>query len=438
LPTHRHFEELCALSTSEELSREEANLLAAHLSECDECRAFLRDTRDIASSAIPADNHRLEIKDPPAGLRERFLARAQREGLQIKAGPMLIEPNVSKPQPAPGETHANPVRMLFSDWPSWALLVGTCTACFLVGVLMKSSLEGKWQWFSGSPHVALNPNRQAATSSILPDDTRLVALTAERDRLVQRAEALNAQLEAVKRDEQATESNLEHKLASTESDAAHDHDALTKQTQALTARSADLESQLNTLRQQQSVLEADLRTERARTSEYAARLELAQKAIRAEANTTPTVASGLEPLAPRSDEPSPSEIGSLVAARNLHIIDVYDSNAAGARQRAFGRVFYVEGRSLVFYAFDLTAPRQAKNITFHLWGEKAGQKETSLSLGILHDDDPAERRWALTFDDPKVLARINSVYVTAESKPGDQPRGPKILYAYFGSQPNHP
>jgi len=73
-------------------------------------------------------------------------------------------------------------------------------------------------------------------------------------------------------------------------------------------------------------------------------------------------------------------------------------------------------------------------------GEQAGSKETTLSLGILHDDDPRERRWALKFDDPKVLARINSVYVTAESasKQSDAPRGPRVLYAYFGAEPNHP
>jgi hypothetical protein len=138
--------------------------------------------------------------------------------------------------------------------------------------------------------------------------------------------------------------------------------------------------------------------------------------------------------------PNPDEIGSLATARNLHIIDVHDSNAAGKRQRAFGRVFYVEGRSLVFYAYDLTAAHTQKNITFHLWGEQAGSKETTLSLGILHDDDPKERRWALKFDDPKVLAKINSVYVTAESasKHNDAPHGPRVLYAYFGAQPNHP
>jgi hypothetical protein len=129
-----------------------------------------------------------------------------------------------------------------------------------------------------------------------------------------------------------------------------------------------------------------------------------------------------------------------VAARNLHIIDVYDSNAHGKRGRAFGRVFYVEGRSLVFYAYDLPAAHSQKNISFHLWGEKAGSGETTLSLGVLHDDDPREQRWALTCNDPNLLAKINSVYVTAESpgKPNDAPNGPRVLYAYFGAPPNHP
>src|SRR5258708_24391459 len=39
------------------------------------------------------------------------------------------------------------------------------------------------------------------------------------------------------------------------------------------------------------------------------------------------------------------ELGDLVAARNLHIVDVYDADSNGKRQRSFGRVFYIEGKS---------------------------------------------------------------------------------------------
>jgi hypothetical protein len=136
-----------------------------------------------------------------------------------------------------------------------------------------------------------------------------------------------------------------------------------------------------------------------------------------------------------------SEMGELVAARNLHIVDVYDADPSGKRQRAFGRVFYIENKSLVFYAYDLDAPHQFKaNVVFHVWGGKADVKEVTHSLGILRKDDAGQNRWAMTFDDPKVLSQINSVFVTAESpaKSYDSPHGRKVLYAYFGGQPNHP
>jgi hypothetical protein len=133
-------------------------------------------------------------------------------------------------------------------------------------------------------------------------------------------------------------------------------------------------------------------------------------------------------------------VHDLVAARNLHIIDVYDSDGKGKRQRAFGRVFYVEGRSLVFYAYDLAEAHSERKITFHVWGEHSNDKETTISLGVLHDDDPREQRWALTYDDPKVLAKINSVFVTMEpsNRAVTAPTGKQVLYAYLGGRPNHP
>jgi hypothetical protein len=46
----------------------------------------------------------------------------------------------------------------------------------------------------------------------------------------------------------------------------------------------------------------------------------------------------------------------------------------------------------------------------------------------------------VTFNNPNVLAQINSVFVTAEAanKQLDSPKGKKVLYAYFGSPANHP
>jgi anti-sigma-K factor RskA len=63
-----------------------------------------------------------------------------------------------------------------------------------------------------------------------------------------------------------------------------------------------------------------------------------------------------------------------------------------------------------------------------------------VSLGIFYVDNEANRRWVLKTDDPKVLAQINSVFVTVEPKGGSQkPSGKQLLYAYLRSaSPNHP
>jgi hypothetical protein len=131
----------------------------------------------------------------------------------------------------------------------------------------------------------------------------------------------------------------------------------------------------------------------------------------------------------------------LIVARNLHIVDVHDANEDGRQQRAFGRIFYTEGKSLVFYAYDLADPRTLNaKISFYVWGEKLGGNHPVKSLGIFHSDNANEGRWVVTFDDPHVLAQINSVFVTIESskKTVTQPRGKKILAAFLGEKANHP
>src|SRR5262249_21971972 len=65
------------------------------------------------------------------------------------------------------------------------------------------------------------------------------------------------------------------------------------------------------------------------------------------------------------------EIRDLIAARNLHIIDVYDTDSHGKTRRAFGRVFYTEGKSLVFYAYDLSDQHPENNkYAFYVWGKR--------------------------------------------------------------------
>ena len=106
-----------------------------------------------------------------------------------------------------------------------------------------------------------------------------------------------------------------------------------------------------------------------------------------------------------------------------------------------GAFFYTEGKSLIFYAYDLADPRKLdEKVSFYVWGEQLGAEKPIRSLGIFHDDDARDGRWVLTFDDPQVLAQINSVFVTAESskKAIKEPGGRRVLFAFLGEKPNHP
>jgi hypothetical protein len=54
-------------------------------------------------------------------------------------------------------------------------------------------------------------------------------------------------------------------------------------------------------------------------------------------------------------------------------------------------------------------------------------------------DDQKQNRWVLKFDDPTILAEIDSVFVTVEPPGGSaKPTGHKLLYAYLKANPNHP
>ena len=133
------------------------------------------------------------------------------------------------------------------------------------------------------------------------------------------------------------------------------------------------------------------------------------------------------------------DIRDLLTARNLHIIDVFDVDSRGNTHPTFGRLFYTEGKSLIFYAFDVRDKRVLNaNYAFQAWGyqESGGQ---SRSLGVFYADDRRQDRWALKFTDPRALALIDSIFVTIEPPGGSsKPTGQRMFYAYLRNKPNHP
>src|SRR5205807_10069921 len=65
------------------------------------------------------------------------------------------------------------------------------------------------------------------------------------------------------------------------------------------------------------------------------------------------------------------DIRDILGSRSLHIIDVYDVGGEGELERSFGRIFYTEGKSLIFYAFDLDQQKGLRRgAVFQAWGQK--------------------------------------------------------------------
>jgi hypothetical protein len=128
-----------------------------------------------------------------------------------------------------------------------------------------------------------------------------------------------------------------------------------------------------------------------------------------------------------------------MGARDLHIIDVIDDGPPGKRRAIPGRVFYTQGKSLIFYAFDLENRARPETVAFQVWGKKEGKTQPARSLGIFYQDDARQKRWFMKSEDPVVLAGIDQVFVTVERPGGNsQPTGKRLLFAAIPQQPNHP
>ena len=140
---------------------------------------------------------------------------------------------------------------------------------------------------------------------------------------------------------------------------------------------------------------------------------------------------------------SDRDIRELMGARKLYIADVFDVDGSSRTKKPFGRVFYTQGKSLIFYAFDLDRePGVVNASTFQVWGQREapqGQQASPLNLGILYMDNESNRRWVMRFDDPKKLAEIDAVFVTVEPRGGShKPTNKPFLYALLRNEANHP
>lgn len=414
---HRRFEGMCALAITGQLGGAQMCELDEHIAVCKRCREYLESVAQFSVQAMPvlAEGHAPALRiAPPEGMRERLLARVAADTGSgelhpfpaAKARPQLVSRErttaANEPQRLPRRPRAVSAASL--------LLLSTAAGCAVTAVVAVAAYRTGMRR-AAAPAV---PIVQAPpTAAIAPAPTQ--DPDPERMKQLERQKSdLKAKLASVRRElglAQAENETLGRALATANEQSAEQLTTLQADVSRLKQRLAD--SEVIAMAQKQA------------NQELSSRLEKTATDLQLE----------------RDLKSAKLEMGDLAAARNLHIVDVYDADPSGKRQRSFGRVFYIENQSLVFYAYDLDDPGRFKaNVVFHVWGGKAGTKAVTHSLGILRRDDANQNRWAMSFDDPNVLAQINSVFVTAElaSRHADEPHGKRVLYAYFGSPPNHP
>jgi hypothetical protein len=403
LNTHEQYEELCALAASGQASQDELEDLRSHLEICPSCRSAAYDFNQISAQALSSLAAKRLHCQIPSGMTQRFLARARSEGIELSRDNL--------PQTAPPDR-----RPLFTS-------IAVAAALIVVAAVL---IIGK-QKATIASNVPLPVPQTAVSSPPAEVQNRPV----DDDRLGQELSSAQAEVTSMKDTIQAQRTELESARQATNDFDSRLKDA--EQRSALSAadrsqreaRIAELEGELEKARSEKNASDTAVALEEAEVRELQKQLSDDAVALRQQ-----------QELAERG-----GDVRDLVVARNLHIIDVHDRDGNGKSQRAFGRIFYTEGKSLIFYAYDLSDPRKLDaKVSFYVWGERLGAEKPIGSLGIFHNDDANDGRWVLTFDDPQVLAQINSVFVTVESskKAIKEPGGRRVLFAFLGDKPNHP
>jgi len=440
---HRRYEEMCVLAATAQLGGAQMCELNEHVATCNSCREFLESIAQISVQTMPvlADSYApAGIIMPPEGMRSRFLSRIAAEELMAR-GDTLSRPYpipVQKPHPVSlceghgvektlraerkiSQTRSNVFPFLWRP----AIALATCAAIsigtFYLGGRKVSPVPQEITQSHSS--IASTPQQHVS----MDDSSSIRKLELQKSHLENTRAELERKLEAAKAEQALLRDEIAAKdrLAAFTAQVRNTPQTSLEESKETKDRMALLQNEVDRLNQSLAESEVKRTVQEQMVQELTSRLDATESDLQREYDL----------------KSAKSELGDLVAARNLHIVDVYDADPNGKRQRSFGRVFYIEGKSLVFYAYDLedAGPMKAK-VVFHVWGGKADVKEMTHSLGILRKDDASQGRWAMTFDDPKVLAQINSVFVTVESanKYSNEPHGKRVLYAYFGSQPNHP
>jgi hypothetical protein len=419
---HDRYQELCALAMAGEASGHEQRELKAHLDICSECR---QEYREFVQLVLPQLSLAMDsapiVESTPSErstIRARFLAHAELAGIEFSEGTFSARTSGAQPMPVALTAHAVQSRKPF--W--YGAAIAACLLLSLGGAGYLELRQGNGgQAVSVATLEASAAPRRADTAPMTGVSPTINDLHDDAGKKELQAQ-LNAALDKLSKDREllSTTNAEKARLASDLKEQASRLSVLEADNKNSKSANAELRAQLNQAASRASIEEADYVADEVRLRELTD--QLAAKNTEVERDRQLMSVKGQ----------------NLMATRNLHIVDVFDSDSRGRVKGAFGRIFIVDEKQLIFYAYDLNETRlQDTKYAYRVWGQKEGSGHTIQALGAFTSDDKSQRRWIFTCDDPKILSQIDSLFVTV-GPASPQPRGEKLMYAYLRGPVNHP
>jgi peptidoglycan hydrolase CwlO-like protein len=437
MESHDEFRELCAISTSGELSEQEKRKLREHLTGCSECRQTLKEFEAVVDVGIPFLASQLSTEES-----ERFastlgeLSKSAHTGSPGVAAPAQAGTEDAGPAwdvAEPGFVFAQRNRSARKQmnpnyvWCSFA-------ACVLLTIAL-----GIYAYRVGKTHIAnvahavpVGNNAQIeALEQHISDAGReregLRLQLAQRDRAISDLEREIQEQSVSLNEMKVAQANFAKSIQDDEAEkqrVAQEQSELSQKLGSAQASLTKAQSELGVVTQQRSEVEMQAASLEAQIHDLSGQLRESEL----------TVGKQEELLAHDRD------VRELMGARDLYIAEIYNVAGDGVTQKPYGRVFYTKGKSLIFYAYDLDQQASFKNArTFQAWGQRGPDRSQALNLGIFYEDNTAKKRWVLKFNDPRTLEQIDAVFVTVEPNGGSaKPSGSPLLFTYLKIEANHP
>ena len=431
---HEEFLKLCALSAGGEITSDERKRLDEHLAGCAECREALKQFEIVVDQAIPAlapDLVHETIQEDPSFSQDSaeasFFKRLSEEEEKSRMPSPDVEPWFS-PRVV---RKSHRFRRSFDRYHFWMPIAAGVILCLSLAILTYRMGKDRGVSMARSEQRDIVPAQTSAMQSSLASVRQ--ELEAVNTQLADRNKAI-----AELRREIALKSNENTKLKALESEQQlalanagennkrliEDRDRVAEQAKAREEALAASERKL-----------ASLERNRSEDVIHAASLEAQVAEVSRALADQKQRAEELEELLAKD-----RDIRELMGARDLYITEVHDILTTGETQKAFGRLFYTKGKSLIFYAYDLNGlPGLKAASTFQAWGNRGPDRSQALKLGAFYVDNVARKRWVMKFNDKKTLDQIDAVFVTIEPPGGsNKPSGMPLMYAYLKVDANHP